>query len=59
MLTPEESAEFLVRIYAPVKNFRSVGALKEALRTKLKMLDRAHERVEDDPELADYVEGCK
>ncbi len=59
MLTPIESVEFLGRLYAAVKNIRNVGELKEALRTKLNMFDRAHERVEDDPELADYVEGCK
>ena len=58
MLTPEE-AEFHVRLYATVKNIRNIGALKEALRSELKMLDRAHERAEDDPERADYVEGCK
>ncbi len=60
MPTPLETAEFHARLYAAVKNIRNVGALKKALRTQLKMLDRAHERVraheriKDDPERADF-----
>lgn len=50
---------FRTRLDKALKNIRNIGARKEWLRAMLKRIDRKLERVEDDPERAEYFEGCK